>query len=184
MNHCINDLIQIFDQSFFESENTRLIKGEGEPIYLPAHGDTRYHRIEFAHGFYASAMHEIAHWCLAGKVRRQLPDYGYWYIGDGRDAKQQSEFEKVEIKPQAIEWGLCLAAGFTFNVSSDNLDGVTPDRLSFQHKVYDQLCQYFAKGFPKRAQQLMDALQDFYGTQTPQLSSVHYQGMYLRDAAS
>ncbi|MGC6745047.1 elongation factor P hydroxylase [Escherichia coli] len=47
--------------------NTRLIKGDDEPIYLPADAEVPYNRIVFAHGFYASAIHEISHWCIAGK---------------------------------------------------------------------------------------------------------------------
>ncbi|MDI8993212.1 elongation factor P hydroxylase, partial [Salmonella enterica subsp. enterica serovar Anatum] len=41
-------------------------------IYLPADAQVPYHRIVFAHGFYASALHEISHWCIAGKARREL----------------------------------------------------------------------------------------------------------------
>ena len=36
MNHRYEDLIEIFNNTFLESENTILVKGDDEPIYLPA----------------------------------------------------------------------------------------------------------------------------------------------------
>ncbi len=63
------------------------------------------------------------HWCVAGKARREQVDFGYWYCPDGRDAMTQSQFEDVEVEPQAFEWLFCVAAGFPFNVSCDNLEG-------------------------------------------------------------
>ncbi|TKB45081.1 elongation factor P hydroxylase [Thalassotalea mangrovi] len=162
MKHDIDDLIAIFNHQFSESENTLLVRGEDEPVYLPANNQYPYHRIKFAHGFYASALHEIAHWCIAGKERRLLEDFGYWYAPDGRNAQQQAEFEQVEIKPQAIEWAFCVAAGFKFNVSADNLSGIDVDRAAFKAKVYHQVGEYLRCGFPKRAQQFITALQQFY----------------------
>lgn len=162
--HRCEDLIRLFDQTFAETENTRLIKGEDEPIYLPADENVSFHRVVFAHGFYASALHEIAHWCIAGKARRQLEDYGYWYCPDGRDAQQQAEFEKVEIKPQAVEWALSLACGKPFQVSTDNLNGAEPDRQTFTENVRKQLIQYMQDGLPPRAQLLVIVLTDFYQT--------------------
>lgn len=65
--HKYEQLIAIFDGCFADDFNTRLIKGDDEPIYLPADDDVPYNRIVFAHGFYASGLHEISHWCIAGK---------------------------------------------------------------------------------------------------------------------
>ena len=62
--HHYQQLIDLFDSCFAEEFNTRLIKGDDEPIYLPADDETPYHRIVFAHGFFASALHEISHWWL------------------------------------------------------------------------------------------------------------------------
>ncbi|REL27646.1 elongation factor P hydroxylase [Thalassotalea euphylliae] len=165
--HQIDDIISIFNNTFFESFNTKLVKGDDEPIYLPADDNVAYHRIVFAHGFYASALHEIAHWCIAGPKRRLLEDFGYWYEPDGRDEAQQKAFEKVEIKPQAVEWALCAAAGKTFRVSADNLDGAEPDYQGFKNSVFEQVKTYLSDGFPTRAQQLMTALCAFYQTTMP-----------------
>ncbi|GGO73639.1 elongation factor P hydroxylase [Bowmanella pacifica] len=170
--HQVEDLITLFNGQFAASFNTRLVRGEHEPLYLPANSHTPYHQVIFAHGYYASALHEIAHWCLAGAKRRELEDYGYWYCPDGRDAVQQAEFEKVEIKPQAIEWGLCAAAGKAFRVSTDNLNGVEPDRAAFSRAVQAQALSYLANGFPPRARQFMQCLQQFYAT--PILSPANF----------
>jgi elongation factor P hydroxylase len=89
------------------------------------------------------------HWCIAGKARRELVDFGYWYCPDGRDAMTQSQFEDVEVKPQALDWLFCVAAGFPFNVSCDNLEGdVEPDRIAFQRRVHAQVMTCLNKGSP------------------------------------
>ncbi len=49
---------------------TQLVPGRGEPLYLPAAGAGELDRILFAHGFFNSALHELAHWCVAGERRR------------------------------------------------------------------------------------------------------------------
>ena len=165
--HHIEDIIHVFNQTFYQNFNTKLVKGDDEPIYLPADKNVDYHRIIFAHGFYASALHEIAHWCIAGPERRLLEDFGYWYEPDGRDEAQQKAFEQVEIKPQAVEWGLCAAAGKKFRVSADNLDGAEPDYQAFQQSVFEQVKTYLTDGFPARAQQLMAALSAFYQVPMP-----------------
>ena len=163
-SHRYQDLCLLFEQIFSQSENTRLVKGHGEPLYLPASGIKPYHQIVFAHGYFASALHEIAHWCIAGKQRRLLEDYGYWYCPDGRDDKQQRQFEQVEIKPQAIEWAFSVAAQKPFRVSADNLHGAEADILTFQANVQQQVLDYLQKGFPSRAEKFIQVLRSFYRT--------------------
>lgn len=165
--HQIADLISIFENTFYQSYNTRLVKGEHEPIYTPASDKAPFHQIIFAHGFYASALHEIAHWLVAGDKRRVLEDYGYWYCPDGRDKVQQAEFEAVEVKPQAIEWALSVAAGFDFNVSVDNLNGEQTCRFDFQARVHQQLLALLNTGFNERTNALLKALSTFYNTPWP-----------------
>ena len=165
--HDISDLKNIFDSQFGQSHNTRLVRGDDEPIYLPANETCGYHQVIFAHGFYASALHEIAHWLVAGEARRLQEDYGYWYCPDGRDKTQQAEFEKVEVKPQAIEWALSVSAGFNFNVSVDNLNGEQSCRFSFQQNVHAKVIELIEGGFNSRTEQLLKALADFYETPWP-----------------
>lgn len=162
--HRYQDLITIFERCFFNHYNTRLLLGDEEPIYLPADSERSYHAIVFAHGFFSSALHESAHWLIAGEQRRKLVDYGYWYIPDGRNAEQQAEFQKVEIKPQAIEWILSTAAGYPFRFSIDNLNGKESDTEQFRRSVYEQVRTYCNQGLPKRARQFQNALCQFYNT--------------------
>ena len=165
--HDIQDIIQLFNQTFIKSHNTELIKGEDEPIYYPANNDTPA-QVVFAHGYYASALHEIAHWCLAGNERRKQIDYGYWYNPDGRDKQQQKAFEQVEIKPQAIEWILSVAAGFNFKVSCDNLNGsYLPDRHEFRAKIRKQVEAYISKDMPERVKTFALVLSQFYKINNP-----------------
>ncbi len=160
--HQSDDLIRLFNQTFAEKFNTRLLNAADEPLYLPADQHCHYHRILFAHGFFASALHEIAHWCIAGEQRRLLTDYGYWYEADGRSAAQQAEFERVEVKPQALELLFAEAAGFAFRVSVDNLNGEFTDPAPFRHAVEQQAQRYRIAGLPVRAQMFVDALNRFY----------------------
>jgi len=163
MTHDYNDLITIFNQTFYPTYNTKLELGGDEPIYLPADKEFDYHRIVFARGYYASALHEIAHWCVAGPERRLLEDFGYWYEPDGRTEAVQAEFEKVEIRPQAYEWILAMSAGFPFNVSCDNLHGdFEPDRVAFMTKVHNEVMSILDKGIPERVAMLSDALRAHY----------------------
>jgi elongation factor P hydroxylase len=164
VTHRIEDLIALFDGLFAQSFNTRLIRGEDEPIYLPCDEQVPYHRIIFAHGFFASALHEIAHWCIAGEARRQLVDFGYWYAPDGRTAAQQKAFEAVEVRPQALEWIFSRAAGSRFYISVDNLSGEATDGSSFRLAVHRQVLSYCEHGLPSRAALFRKALCDFYQT--------------------
>ena len=166
----VERLMDVTNRFLKQKYQTELVKGHDEPVYFPADKNFKYHRIIFAHGFFSSALHELAHWCIAGKERRWQEDYGYWYVNDGRNHEQQGQFEKVEIKPQAIEWALSLACGTGFQVSCDNLDGVEPDRVLFRAKVYQQLHIYMNEGFPSRAQELIDLFCDFFGQPPLQLS--------------
>ena len=161
MSHDYSDLIRLFSECFSDSENTRLVAGEHEPYYQPA-GELPYHQVVFAHGFFASALHEIAHWCIAGEQRRQLFDYGYWYQPDGRNAEQQALFEQIERKPQALEWLFSLCSGAPFQVSVDNLSGIEVDRAGFSEAVRQQLLSYMQHGLPPRAEQFAKALAAFY----------------------
>ncbi|TPH19209.1 elongation factor P hydroxylase [Litorilituus lipolyticus] len=167
MQYNYQDLIQLFNNTFTKEYKTKLVKGGDEPIYIPANNDCSFHQVIFAHGYYASALHEIAHWCQAGEARRQLEDYGYWYVPDGRDEQQQKTFEQVEVYPQALEWAFNASAQKVFNISSDNLNGFQGDRHQFKEKVFQQVLYFLEHGFPKRAAQFITVLAEFYGTPLP-----------------
>ncbi len=156
------NLIKLFDNCFADSFSTRLICGDDEPIYLPADQHYPYHRVVFAHSFFASALHEISHWCIAGERRRKEVDYGYWYAPDGRTAEQQRLFETVEVIPQALEWILAMAAGHRFTISVDNLSGEAIDSLPFKTAVVRQAQDYCKTGLSGRAAVFHSALCEHY----------------------
>jgi hypothetical protein len=161
--HQYQDLITLFYKCFAAEYNTRLVKGDDEPIYLPADDQRPYNALFFAHGFFSSALHECSHWLIAGEERRKLVDFGYWYMPDGRNAEQQAVFQRVEVKPQALEWILAKASGYTFHVSIDNLNGEEFDPVAFKQAVYEEVVRYCEQGLPLRAQIFRNALCSFYG---------------------
>ena len=125
------DLERLFRHAFHAEFDTVLCGGGDEPVYLagsPA-------RIIYTRDYFRSALHEVAHWCVAGAARRGQDDYGYWYAPDGRDAAQQRLFEQVEVAPQALELLFCAACGHRFRVSVDNLDGGAADERVFREAV-------------------------------------------------
>jgi elongation factor P hydroxylase len=164
--HKYQDLIILFNQCFFERYNTLLVKGTDEPLYLPADGTRKHNELFFAHGFFASALHECSHWLIAGEKRRTQVDFGYWYEPDGRTAPQQALFQSVEVKPQAMEWILSMAAGFRFRVSLDNLNGSLADTENFKQAVYQQVKTYCEKGLSERAETFRKSLCKFYHSPT------------------
>lgn len=157
-----DDLITLFNDCFLQRYNTKLAYGGDEPVYIPANQQQPHHMIFFAHGYFSSALHECAHWLLAGKARRALMDYGYWYAPDGRNAEQQALFQQVEVKPQALEWVLTKATGHRFQLSFDNLTGSVEDTTQFQTAVAQQRLYYEQYGLPPRAQLFHQALLRYY----------------------
>ena len=137
----------------FARTHTKLVGGASEPLYEPGEREARlYFREDYA----SSALHEIAHWCIAGADRRQQPDYGYWYR-EKRDIKQQRTFETVEVKPQALEWIFSVAAGVGFRVSRDNFDESTLDMNEFSAEVHAAVIALL-DGLPPRGERFIHAL--------------------------
>jgi elongation factor P hydroxylase len=90
--------------------------------------------------------------------------------GTGRNVAQQREFERLEVKPQALEWLLHIACGLRFRVSLDNLGEDAGNGNAFKDQVYQQACNNLRQGVNARARQLYDALRAAYGG--PALSAV------------
>lgn len=156
-----NQLIELFNRCFQQCYITRLCGGGTEPVYRPAEG-SKLAEIVFTHDYFASALHEVAHWCIAGAKRREQEDYGYWYAPDGRTEEQQKLFEKVEIKPQAMEWMFTKACGRKFHLSSDNLNSDIGASHDFKLAVFDQVKYYCQHGLPERARIYAEALAAYY----------------------
>lgn len=153
---------------WFAHRHVVLVRGADEPEYLPAtHNQPA--RIMFAHGYFASALHEISHWCIAGEQRRTLPDLGYWYAPDGRTAEQQALFEQVEIKPQALEWLFTTACQRKFQVSLDNLNGEAGSGDMFKRHVHARVMELLSGNavIPINAQHFLYCLQYAIRPQQP-----------------
>lgn len=149
--------VEAFNETFGRRWDTALEGGFPEPLYEPA-AEGRPARIQFTRDYMNSALHEVAHWCIAGAGRRKLVDYGYWYRPDGRNAEEQAEFFAAEVKPQALELAFSRALGMEFRVSCDNLDGEAGNEKKFEAAVHRQLAVYEAEGFPPRAAEFMEFL--------------------------
>ena len=97
-----------------------MLGGAAEPLYLPAQNGgaaALYYREDFA----ASALHEAAHWCIAGRARRDRVDFGYDYQPPPRTEQAQDAFFASEVKTQALECLFAQAANVEFRASADNL---------------------------------------------------------------
>lgn len=154
----IESLVQRFNGTLGAAYDTRLEGGAAEPFYRAGPPAILYFREDYVR----SALHEIAHWCIAGPERRKRDDYGYWYSADGRDPLAQAAFEQAEIKPQALERLFCEALGIDFSVSADNLS-YPVDTRDFSARVEQQAClwQQNTHDLPPRGALWLRELNDF-----------------------
>ena len=128
-------ICEIFNSGVGERYGTVMHGGRDEPLFLPSRDSLD--EIYFRDNFSSSALHEIAHWCIAGAERRKVIDYGYWY-NENRTAEDQLKFESLEIRPQALEWIFSEAAGVRFQVSLDNFERMTGDCFEFRASVREE----------------------------------------------
>jgi elongation factor P hydroxylase len=153
------DWIAALNDTVLSAYRTRLVGGFEEPFYL-AFRAGQPAEIRFTRDYTRSALHELAHWCVAGEARRRQDDYGYWYAPDGRSNIQQQRFFQVEITPQAFEKHFCAALGIPFAVSVDNLGNCAIDGIdTFRAAVESRFTGYAREGLPKRAAQIHQCLQ-------------------------
>ncbi len=150
--------LEQLNREVLQQHGTRLAGGYPEPFYRAPTINTLA-EIQFTRDHERSALHELAHWCIAGEARRRLDDYGYWYEPDGRTIHQQARFFEVEIKPQALEKHFCHALGIAFQVSIDNLGNTGVDGVDqFSAGVDRQYAIYTATGLPDRASVIYSCL--------------------------
>ena len=160
------DICEISDQCFLVSHKICLQGSADEPFYLPASGDLKLHTIYFLEDFAASALHEVSHWCIAGKARRRQEDFGYWY-DHHRNVDRQREFENSEAGPQGLEWIFSVAAGLRFRVSCDNFDEEALNFDRFRRWVRAAAPQWLRVGLSERADFFVRALMARSGVADP-----------------
>ncbi len=137
---------------------TLLIGGAEEPVYLPARG-SRPALIRYAYDYPRSALHELAHWCLAGSRARALEDYGLWYQPPPRSVAEQARFYAAEVPVQALEMLLSRACGIEFRFSADNPGAdYGPDREAFERKVAACCSRLLRYGPGADAERVLDLL--------------------------
>jgi len=154
-----------FSTCFFKEFKTILTGGAKEPIYLPAKTKNEPNRLYYRGDYISSALHEAAHWCLAGDDRRERIDFGYWYIPEGRDTWQQANFESMEARPQALEWFFSLASNCRFHLSLDNYCNLAEyNRKAFAQSVVQQAETFIIQGLPNRANLFFLELTKSFGT--------------------
>jgi len=166
---CSRRLEKVFARCFRAPFQTELVGGAREPLYRPARAAAALHRLCYREDFFASALHEVAHWCIAGQARRRRIDFGYWYVGEGRSPGQQRRFEAVEYKPQAMEWFFSRACGWPFRISIDNLDAASDPSASgaFRRRILAQALEWRSSGLPGRAAHFYAALCAEFDTAVP-----------------
>lgn len=153
----------IFNTGVGRSYNTLLRGGADEPFYEAPTSAQALATIWYRADYIRSALHELAHWCVAGPERRRQDDYGYWYAPDGRSAEQQRLFFQVEVRPQAIERLFCDALEIPFEVSVDNLNAACEpsDICAFDANVNRLAGRLLEHGLGFRARCLLDSFRAF-----------------------
>ncbi|MBV1905750.1 MAG: elongation factor P hydroxylase [Pseudomonadales bacterium] len=151
---------ELFNSRFGIRYNTLLHGGAREPLYIPAD----LHRnvpaeLHFTSDYPRSALHEIAHWCIAGPERRRLVDFGYRYVPPPRTLDQQRQFFQQELQTQALESIFCEACGIPFSPSADNFAVEASMVLGFAGKVAECAKQWRI-GISGRADFFVRCLQD------------------------
>ncbi len=133
---------------------TILIGGASEPLYVPA-TQRRPAIIRYTRDYAQSALHELAHWCVAGVERRALADYGYWYEPPPRLPAAQTRFFDVESRVQGLELLLAQLADARFHVSVDDPGAGAGD---FEARVRAQAMSWRRRGFAARTASVLSAL--------------------------
>jgi len=131
----------------------RLIGGASEPLYLPARS-SGWATIRYTRDYARSALHELAHWCLAGEARRGRVDYGYWYQPPPRTSEQQQLFARAEVGVQALESLFAEASGLPFRVSVDDFAVEAGAEAAFAAAVTDRAHCLRTSGLPARAEEI------------------------------
>ena len=145
------DIARCFNSTFARSENVVLVGGADAPFYVPAAAPHRS-IIRYRENFAASALHEVAHWCRAGRVRRLQHDFGYWYLPPPRDQDETHAFLDAEVPAQALESIFSAAAGLPFRVSLDDLElELSGYCEQFAERVAARAQRWRSNGLPGRA---------------------------------
>ena len=132
--------------------------GASEPFYQAPKGNLCA-ILFFREDFVRSLFHELAHYCLAGDMRRQIDDFGYWYSPCGRSSKEQKQFEQVEARPQGLEKLFCEIWSVPFSPSLDDFSGRYPSAC-FLEKLENAYIE-MKTAPPKTPQRVLEGMRHF-----------------------
>ena len=152
LNH--SDVARVFNLVFVDHKVV-MNGGHAEPLYIPS---VRIAEIQYRQDYTASALHEAAHWCIAGQRRRRLKDYGYFYSPPPRTQLDSARFEAAEVEAQSMELLFSEAAGLRFQPSADDVDAPINGLDTFSHRILIRARERRRLGLPERAQKFVTAL--------------------------
>jgi elongation factor P hydroxylase len=161
VNH--TEIAACFNAAFYHAHTTQMRGGASEPLYLPA-ADGEPARLCYREDYAASALHEAAHWCIAGKRRRALVDFGYDYAPPPRSEAAQRHFFAQELRTQALESLFAKAAGVEFQPSADNLQADLSTFVEQLRAALPDASRWVCESSDPRARQFIDALEGWRGT--------------------
>ena len=153
----------LFKDVFFKSHQTVLCGGFTEPEYIPSQNPSELHphRIHYRSDYTASALHETAHWCIAGSKRRLIKDYGYFYDPGMRTLESQKRFLQAEVLPQTIEALFHEALGLEFEPSLDAFHFSHKERSEMEVEFLESIKiakKHSNQNLPPRAKQFIELL--------------------------
>ena len=131
--------------------------GAAEPLYLPAQNG-RASELYYREDFAASALHEAAHWCIAGRARRDRIDFGYQYQPPPRSQQGQQAFFASEVKTQALEGLFAQVAHVDFQASADNLHANVTEFELLLARTRDSVEDWLLQSTDTRAHRFLTAL--------------------------
>ncbi|MEM9621133.1 MAG: elongation factor P hydroxylase [Pseudomonadota bacterium] len=155
-------IAQLFNQCFAQSHDTILRGGAQEPLYLPGNANEPA-QLWYREDFAASALHEIAHWCVAGGARRRLVDFGYVYSPPPRSPQAQAAFFASELKVQTLEMLFAQTAGVPFTASADNLQADVRGFTKQIHQARNTVAHWMRVSRDQRAAQFHQILEGHFG---------------------
>ena len=157
LNH--REIARLFNSTFEVEYGVVMSGGYSEPLYLPGEqlGEGKSH-VRYTYDHASSALHEASHWCMAGRARRKLVDYGYFYDPPPRSEVTQRRFEYFELDAQALEYLLSRSADIPFHVSLDDVGTTLEAAYLFRCRVERRARDWLMSGLPPRAALFMNRL--------------------------
>ena len=157
LNH--REIARLFNSVFEVEHGVVMSGGYSEPLYMPGEQlGGGMNQVRYTYDYASSALHEASHWCMAGRTRRKLVDYGYFYDPPPRSAIMQRRFEYFELDVQALECLLSRSADIPFRASLNDVGTTLETADLFRCRVERRARNWLMSGLPPRAALFMNRL--------------------------